>query len=262
MKTKIDKEIIVGSDKRERELIFAGAMQLLSEPKTPKERLERNLILATAKALNISPLGIVILGNQPYADNKARKEKLEQYRPGAGFEYNWARRSENDTDKAICEARIVVAKTALTPWIAGECSPASMGMSTLKGYQNHMAQTRAENRAFEHLYGVRLRKDLVLGLQKLMASGEVTEDVAQKALSAGTVSSEEVVGKPSQAGAMPAKTGELTKAEMYQKAKRMILKENIPAVLKDWKKGIQGSRSYMPGEIESLVKLIDEKLAQ
>src|SRR3990167_1899776 len=183
------------SKKENQNLVFAGASRLMKSPTNSKENNERKMILTVAKAINISPLSFVIMGNLPYVDNKGRKEKLEAYSAGSKFEYNWVRRSEDDTDKAICEARIVTkSNKALTPWIAGECSPASIKMSTLKGYQNHMAQTRAENRAFEYLYGIKLRNELIVGIQKMMTSGEVDPQIGQKSLSAGGRSAEEWSG--------------------------------------------------------------------
>jgi len=181
---------------RERGLIFAGASRLLTQPRTPKENYERKLILAVSKALGISPLSVVILGSLPYIDNKGRKEKLGKYAPGTKFEYNWVRRSESDIDKAVCEARITKNGKPVSgmPWVVGECSPGSTKMSTLRGYQNHIAQTRAENRAFEYLYGLKLRDELLIGIQRMMDSKEIDHDTATKALAASTMSAEEHTG--------------------------------------------------------------------
>ena len=185
--------------KQNKNLIFAGAQRVMAPPKNERESQERKLIMAVSQAIEVSPLSVVILGNLPYVDNKGRKEKLEQYSPNAKFEYNWIQRSVSDIDKAICEARIVKGGKTLTPWIAGECSPATIKMRTLSGYQNHIAQTRAENRAFEYLHGLRLRNDLLAGLQKMLTEGKVNPNIAAKAIVAGTMSAEEYTGeKPKQ----------------------------------------------------------------
>lgn len=182
--------------KKDKSLMFAGASSLLKQPNTQKENTERKMIVAVSRAINISPLSVVILGSLPYIDNKGRKEKLQEYAPKARFEYNWVKRSESDVDKAVCEARITKDGKPIEgmPWVVGECSPGSTKMSTLKGYQNHIAQTRAENRAFEYLYGLRLRDELLLGIQRMMESRQIDQDTATKVLAASTMSAEERTG--------------------------------------------------------------------
>lgn len=58
----------------------------------------------------------------------------------------------------------------------------------------------------------------------------------------------------------PKNGSDMTRAEAYQKAKRMIAGQNDKATLKQWRTGIMASKSYSPTEKETLVKLIDEKI--
>jgi hypothetical protein len=75
----------------------------------------------------------------------------------------------NDTDKAICKARVIDrhTKEPVADWVIGECSPATTKMKTLAGYQNHMAQTRAHNRAVEEAYGMQIHEETLENLGKL-----------------------------------------------------------------------------------------------
>lgn len=190
---KKNKLVKVDNKKLEKaKLMWAGAIDLMKKSESSQHSEERNSILVVAKALRISPFGINILGGLPYVNNLGRKQKLQHYEKGSTFEYNWVRRSETDDDKAICEARIVSGKKVLTPWIVGECSPGSMKMGTLKGHQNHMAQTRAENRAVQYLVGLDMHLELIERIAEMQKKGEVTEQQALNAARSTLVSPEEM----------------------------------------------------------------------
>ena len=180
--------------KNKKDLIFAGAATLMVKPNSQKEIVERKMIVLVAKALKINPMSVVIFANLPYVDNKGRKEKMASYCAGAQFRYEWVHIAADDVEKAICKAKIIDGKGKdLCDWVIGECSPATMKMGTLKGYQNHMAQTRAENRAFEAAFGTKFRSELYSGIERELNTGKVDAEVAQKALNAGNTSAEEAV---------------------------------------------------------------------
>ena len=180
--------------KNKKNLIWAGASDLFNRSESEQHRGKaKDSIVVVAKALNISPFGVNILGGLPYINNLGKKQKsLMHYHPNSNFEYNWVKRSETDDDKAICEVRIVQGKKVLTPWIVGECSPGSMKMSTLKGYQNHMAQTRSENRAMYYLDGLRVHSELLQRLSEMVKNNEVNKELALQAAQATTASAEEI----------------------------------------------------------------------
>lgn len=187
--------------KQKKELMFTGAQQLMTKPASIKEKGERDLQITVARLLGVSPFGVNILGNNPYVNNSGRREKLDEYHglDKWSFEYNWIQRSVNDTDKAICEVRIRDKEGKVLkrgkgemPWIVGECSPASMHMGTLKGYQNHMAQTRAENRAFQYVYGQKVMRELMERIITELNQGTISHRTAAQAAEAARVSAEEV----------------------------------------------------------------------
>lgn len=196
--------------KKKKDLVWAGGQALLGkvDQNDQKAMAERKLINLVSEVLQVSPFGVNILGNQPYLNNLGRKQKLEAYSPSADFEYDWKQIATDDTAKAICLARLVDKKgKAITPWILGEASNKTMSMSTLHGYQNHMAQTRAENRAIQHAYGVRIHEDMLLEIKKrMLASKDVEEQkvlaaAAQTNTSAG--SEEIVIDRPGQQEDVP-----------------------------------------------------------
>lgn len=194
-KVKKTKAIVKKEDKKE--LAWAGAQDLFKKYGSEKDQEKRNTLLVTAQALKITPFGVNLLGGLPYVNNMGLKQKsLTQYHPGANFEYNWVKRSEDDNDKAICEARIILKGKPLTPWIAGEASPASMKMGTLKGYQNHMAQTRAENRCVRYLDGLRMHNELFTEIAKMQKKGEVDDKTASDVVQSTTVTAEEMTYEP------------------------------------------------------------------
>lgn len=177
---------------KDKELVWAGAKRLLSKPTTPKEEQERNLILLAAKVLGVSPFGVNILGTIPYINKLGREQKASEYQQNVKYLYNWIRHSENDEDKAICQCKLVVGSKELCDWITGECSPATTKMGTLKGYQNHLSQTRAKNRAIQEVFGVRIHKDMMRNIQKLAQKKEITTQQASMIGSADKTSIEEI----------------------------------------------------------------------
>lgn len=191
--------------KAKKELVWAGGQALLGkvDPNDKKASGERNLVNLVSQVLNVSPFGVNILGNQPYLNNLGRKQKLEAYAKGADFEYDWKQVALDDTMKAVCLARIVDSKgKPLSPWILGEASNKTMSMSTLHGYQNHMAQTRAENRAIQHAFGVRIHEDMLSEIKKRMmgAKDETEQQLLQQAAKTHTSATAEemVIDRPDQ----------------------------------------------------------------
>lgn len=190
------------SKKSKKELVWAGGQALMGkvDPNDTKAFAERNLMNVVSQVLQVSPFGVNILGGQPYLNNLGRKQKLKQFDPDVEFEYDWKQPALDDTMKALCMARLVDKKgKALTPWVLGEASNKTMSMSTLHGYQNHMAQTRAENRVIQHKYGVRIHEDMLQNIKLLSMKAKTEEEklllqqAAHTNTSAGT---EEIVMPP------------------------------------------------------------------
>lgn len=178
---------------KEKELVWAGAKSLLGKPKDAKEDYERKIILLTAKVLGVSPFGVNILGSLPYINKLGLAEKQVQYNPKATRAYNWIQFSKDDTDKAICQCKIVIkGGPDLCDWIVGECSPSTMKMGTLKGYQNHMAQTRARNRAILEVFGVRIHEEMMGNIQKMVQKEQITKEQATTMTNAVATSVEEI----------------------------------------------------------------------
>ncbi|KKL09192.1 hypothetical protein LCGC14_2568320 [marine sediment metagenome] len=195
-------------------LPWAGGADLMMQSDSPEHKIKKDSIIVISEALKITPFGVNILGGLPYINNLGLKQKsLFEYHKGANFEYNWVKRSEDDTDKAICEVRLVKGKTKLTPWIVGECSPASMKMGTLKGYQNHMAQTRAENRAIRFLDGVRMHLDLLNEIGRMRIKGDIDDKVASEAVHAITAGAEEINEEPQKNAHVPKLAPVVTKTQ-------------------------------------------------
>lgn len=173
---------------------WAGAAALMNkgEPNS-KEAKEKNLIVWIARALQISPFGVTILGDQPYVNKLGLTQKAKQYLPDLKFEYEWVQIATDDVQKAVCKARMIgKLDKPVTDWVLGECSPSTIKMGTLKGYQNHMAQTRARNRCILEAFGDRIHEDLILGIEKLQKAKEITTKQAEKMVQSGSVSAEEV----------------------------------------------------------------------
>lgn len=171
---KVKKKLI---EKKEPSLLWAGGAKLMSKSKTQQDQEVKNTIFVISSLLNVSPLGVVVLGGLPYLNKLARKEKLDQY--GAGgwrVKYKWAQIAKNDTDKAICQACVVDDKSKeVSEWVIGEASPATIKMGTLAGYQNHLAQTRAHNRVIEEHIGLRIHREMLENIAKRQKTGETVE---------------------------------------------------------------------------------------
>lgn len=172
----------VATRKPKKELVWAGANQLLSEPTSKKEVNERALIIMVSQVVKISPFGVNILGGQPYINNLGLKQKLESYNKGAQFTYDWKQIATDDEMKAVVMVNVVdkSGKELLKNPVIGEASNKTMGMSTLHGYQNHIAQTRGENRAIRALCGVRIHEEMLAEIGKRM--GKAGDDQEERQL--------------------------------------------------------------------------------
>jgi hypothetical protein len=259
---------LVARKKQKKELIFAGASHLLGvDPKkmSPLEVMAHKARALVSQALNVPINTVVIMGNQPYVDNHGRKWKAGEYAPGYQFEYEYVQIAKDDAEKAIVKCRIVTFKERggkvfvepipLCGWVLGECSPATTRMGTLKGYQNHLAQTRAENRAFEAAFGTRFRKELYEGVARIIEEKVPTDkatgkEVVEKALAAGNTSAEEAVAldrKPAP-------------ADTYGKALAAIAKMEGEKKLTDARGKVASSKLYDAEQKGQLLRLIDAKL--
>ena len=178
---------------KKKDLLWGGAQKVMGKPRTETQRQERNVIMLTAKALGISPFGITLFASYPYINKLGLKEKQEQYAPRAKILYNWTQKALDDNQKAICEAKIVDVKGKdLCDWITGECSPKTIKMGTLAGYQNHMAQTRAKNRAILEVYGVRIHEEMMSNIEKMIRERKISEAEASQVGNAIVASAEEI----------------------------------------------------------------------
>ena len=168
---------------------------MLEKTSDKREEVAKQTVFLVARALQISPFGVNVLGGVPYINKIGLTQKAKKYSSTVRYEFDWVKVAMDDLEKAICKCRVMDGETALTDWVLGECSPSSMHMGTLKGYQNHMAQTRAKNRAIIEAFGVKMHEDMLIGIDKLIGSGHATEE--QKALAGRAVStSVEEVGAP------------------------------------------------------------------
>jgi hypothetical protein len=176
MKNIKEKSLVVKQSDKKKE-VWLGSQSLMgSVVPNSKESKERALVNMTARVLDVSPFGVNILGNLPYINELGLKQKNEYYGKGKNqFKYNWVKRAMDDAEKAICECKIVVGDKDITDWITGECSPSTMKMGTLKGYQNHMAQTRARNRAIKEAYGVNIHEDMMANIERLYGNKSISE---------------------------------------------------------------------------------------
>jgi len=161
-------------EKNEPSPAWFGGVKLMSKAKNNQDQEAKNTIFVVSSLLNVSPLGVVVLGGLPYLNKLARKEKLEQYGSGSWrVKYKWDQIAKNDNDKAVCEACVVDTKgKEVSEWMIGEASPATIKMGTLAGYQNHLAQTRAHNRVIEEHIGLRIHREMLENIAERERAGQ------------------------------------------------------------------------------------------
>ena len=169
---KLPRKLTKQPTKKDQKLIWAGGAKLLEKSENKEVQKQKNMILVASSMLNVSPFGVNVLGGTVYLNKVGRKQKLKQYGQGKWHvEYQWIQRALDDSSKAICEARVVNEKgVALSAWVTGEASPSSMKMGTLSGYQNHMAETRAHNRAIEEFIGTAIHEEMLENISKMQIS--------------------------------------------------------------------------------------------
>lgn len=180
-----------------KEGIWAAAQFFMGSPASPQKAKEQKTIQAVSRLVKVSPFGINILGSTPYFNKTGLEQKLKGYYPTARVKYEWVQVALDDEQKAICKAKVVNDKGDLTDWVLGECSTQTMSMKTLKGYQNHMAQTRAKNRAINELIGERIHAELIENFATAYQNSKTPAEQKElgQALSSGigTTSVEEMV---------------------------------------------------------------------
>ena len=71
------------------------------------DKQKNQVIGLVAAALNITPFGINILGSKPYINKIGLDQKLRQYLKNPRIVYEWVKIADNDSDKAICKAKIL-----------------------------------------------------------------------------------------------------------------------------------------------------------
>lgn len=260
----------ISKRKEKRELVFAGASSLMGvDPKklSATEVVAHKARILASKALGIPPNTVVMMGGNVYVDNHGRKSKLADYAPKAQFEYEYVQIAKDDNEKAIVKCRIMKLREkpnefgnliadALCGWVIGECSPATTRMGTLKGYQNHLAQTRAENRAFEAAFGVRFRKDLYEGIGRELGIAPDAVDTESPevniALQAGNTSAEEAVPMKKETVAFDA----------YKNAMKVFHQKETAKELELFRQQIRRSTHLTIDQMNKFYSLIDEKLAK
>lgn len=171
------KKVIQKKPNESKKAMWLGAQRLMEKPQQgTKEEKERKLILLTSRVLGVSPFGVNILGGLPYINKLGLAQKAQQYDSKVQFRYEWVNLAKDDTEKAICKCKIVSGDKELTDWIVGECSPSTQKMGTLKGYQNHMAQTRAKNRAIHEVFGVKIHEEMMENIDAIYKWTNATEE--------------------------------------------------------------------------------------
>ncbi len=233
-KTKAKKTKAIAKRTEDKKLLWLGAQRLMVKPTDDKGLREQNTILLASKVLAVSPFGINILGSIPYINKLGLKQKAKEYSPKVKFVYHWVQRSQNDEDKAICECKLQVGGKDLCDWITGECSPSSMKMGTLKGYQNHMAQTRARNRAIDEVFGDRMHKEMMRNIERAYINKVITPEEVKNVGMVTNFSAEEMQdnGKKEQKKLIV----EEIRGEKIQELKKMLKGSTTQAKLVDLKK--------------------------
>ncbi len=178
--------------KESKTLMWAGAQKLMSRPTNQEEKRARNIVMLTAKSLGISPFGVTLYASLPYINKLGLKQKQEQYQRTSKLIYIWIHYAKDDNEKAICQAKLIDGSKDLCDWVVGECSPSTMKMKTLTGYQNHMAQTRARNRAILETYGVKMHEEMMTNIEKMVRAKQLSEQDASQIGNAITTSIEEI----------------------------------------------------------------------
>jgi hypothetical protein len=237
------------------ELIFAGANPFASE--NAKTNKERQLISMTAEVFKVSPLGVNILGNLPYINKLGRKQKLAKYEPHAQIKLNWVQRSLTDTDKAVCEAILIRGGKEIPPAITGECSPSTIKMGTLKGYQNHIAETRAINRLIEFHFGVKIHEEMMSEIAKKLQKGDDPETLS-KVAHANQTSAEEVGHTENKKKVEPIVGNK--PSDQVKIAVEFIAKTTDPATLRGALKKIEDNADFTDGNKVYLCNLVKRKI--
>lgn len=212
-----------------------------------------------ATIYGIPPIGINIVGNQPYINKDGRLFLLNDIRKGpqklVAIRTEFLQMSTVPDMAAICKKTLSF-KDGLEVEGIGEAAPGNVKLADVKKTLNMMAETRALNRAIWQAIAGDVWNRVSVNLRK----ANLTEDEEKKVAQAGAVSYEEVesvVKKP--------QTSEKTVEEKLVMAMSMIENFRTRESIAKAYKNIESSKVYNEEQKSMLIgKLMTqgEKLAE
>ena len=244
---KISKEV-----RKKSELMFGSMATMMSGTlinKLQKENVWR-LLTITAKAFDVPPQGITILGDQPYLNKVALNYKLAQYFPKVRISHEYLHLATPSEPYAIVKSMAHDEDGSVVAEEIGEAAPNNVKLDAVKTMLNQMAMTRSSNRVIWRVIVSNLFNEMNANLSKMKSKKEATEEDV-KAISEGAKTTAEEM---EQQAPVYKKSGfELTMAEIERDSKNTI-------------KVIEGmittTKEFSDKEKELLLAKIEEKKKQ
>lgn len=174
-----------------KELMWSSASVLMADVTTDKQKLERKVVLALSDLYDLPPQGINIMGSNPYINNLGLTYKLYKYCGQVKeIETELLKPAHSVTDDAIAKTTIILMDgSKFTAY--GTASPRNIKMSTVKSYQNEMAETRSYNRCVRKIITGKMYEDFLSRIKNF--NKDQAKDLSSvKSLDLGRVSAEEM----------------------------------------------------------------------
>jgi len=140
-----------------KELGWADMTILLDKPKTPTELKSQQMILFISEAFGLPPQGINILGGKPYINKDGLTFKLWEYFGDqiVSVKQRLLKVAEKPEDQAVGKVIITIEDSHVSEKkqfeAFGTASARNIQMSTIRGFANELALTRAFNRCVRQM---------------------------------------------------------------------------------------------------------------
>lgn len=248
--------------RKEKEELHWGGMKLFKQPAQGLGETMQ-MILLISRAYNVPPMGVNILGSQPYFNKTGLRYKFDEYKEqgklgDAEIGLRWIKISKSPEEPAIVEAILYKNGQKTHQRVIGEANVRNVSLPAVKNSLNMMAETRAKNRLIREVIEYPMLKELDERLKKLqLAPNQYARIIDASKASAeemdGTVNGQGQVESQPQKSQPPATTNIINLINTFKKANNPELAipnlERLKKTVNEDARLTDANRTQLLGEI-------------
>lgn len=233
---------------------------VMTPANTNEEKRTREACAMVAKVYGVPPMGVNMMGSQPYLNKDGRLYLLSELRKGKNalekIETEYLKLSLAPTEPAICKKRLVFKDGTIVEGI-GEASQDNVKLAAVKLTLNMMAETRALNRAIWQA----IAGDTYNRVAKNLKKENLSEEQAAMALKAGEVSAEEM-NFPTGEGRGTGLRQDRSNEESYNNALTAIAQATNMTLLQGFSSRVKTQKNFNVEQKDQLLRLIGNRIKE